>query len=359
MSNVIELRTLDDIYESASQWLAKMDRGLSSDEELQLKSWLAVDARHAEILLHMASLWDRMDHLALLSALFPVPAAEPTKPKTARWLALAASVAALSFGVAAYVNVSNHQPQSLQAAWQQPQAETVTLLDGQYETAVGEQRTITLPDTSELVLNTNSQVRVLYTNKQRLLMLERGELHIQVAHDTERPLSVLAGKKIMQAVGTAFGVHILDEEKVSLLVTDGRVLVGNRQEINPQATTKTKIKRLEQNSVSVVKGEKILLGAPTEIRETVSTEEMNAELSWRQGNVIFHGEPLSDVINELGRYTKYSWEIADDSIRTTRIAGLFKTGDQTALLQTLASNFPITYEITGTHKIILHAKDEK
>lgn len=353
MSNIVELRTQEDIYETASLWLAKMDRGLTPEEEQQLKSWMGQDSTHRQVLMQMASLWDRMDHLALLSGLFPTPA--PIRKPYKTWAAVAASFTLLAVGITLFSSQQNQPQVAAQTAWQQPQAETVTLLDGQYETAIGEQKTVSLPDSSELVLNTNSLVRVLYTNKQRLLMLEKGELHIQVAHDTERPLSVLAGKKIVQAVGTGFDVHILNEDKVSLMVTDGRVLVGDRQEINPKPNTK--IKRLAQNSVSISKGNKIVLGEQKELIEPVTSEDINAELSWRQGNIVFRGEPLSEVVQQLGRYSKYSWEIADESIRNTRIAGLFKTGDQNALLQTLSHNFPITYEISSANKIVLREKN--
>ena len=55
----------------ASEWIARMDRGLSNEDAEALLAWMRADSRNEEQLLKMARIWDKMDVLARLSELFP------------------------------------------------------------------------------------------------------------------------------------------------------------------------------------------------------------------------------------------------------------------------------------------------
>jgi len=221
-----------------------------------------------------------------------------------------------------------------------------------YETAVGEQSTVHLSDGTQLVLNTNSLVEVYYTDQYRLLRLERGEIHVQVAHDKARPLSVIAGNTIVKAVGTAFSLEISINQQIELVVTEGKVLVGVHQS-TPGGTAKVSPDIQVSSSVTVVAGEQLILGTPEEEITDVSPEEIEVKLSWRQGNLIFRGESLEDAVAEIRRYTTVEFVIIDDDLKKVRIAGLFRAGDVDGLLATLRENFDITYERTGDGKIVL------
>jgi len=351
MSNVIELPVSERRFDESSQWIAKLDRTLTDDEETQLKAWLQADPENRALFLRMAAIWDKMDRLALLSAL--VPLEKVKRPRHRGFIfSAAASIAICVLGVA-WSLMPNTQNAS--ALWNAKTEDVVNIIDGSYETAIGEKNTIKLPDGSTLVLNTNSLIKVVYTNKQRLLILDRGEIHIDVAHDTERPLSVVAGKKIMQAVGTAFDVHLFDDKKVELIVTNGRVLVAERQDIN-QSKTISDIKRLTGNAVSVSRGEKIVLGTTQEVVAKIDAKEMAAQLGWQQGNVVLRGETLVEAVSEFSRYNNVQFIIADDNIKNIRIAGRFKTDDTESFLRGLSNNFPITYQKINENKVILHSR---
>ena len=351
MSNIIELPVSEYRYDEASLWIAKLDRTLTLEEETQLKQWLHAHPENRAIFLKMAALWGKMDRLALLSELFPQEKIHRPHRRLPMFAA-AASIAVCIMGVG--WSLIPNTPNAA-ALWSAQRDDVVTIIDGNYETAVGEQNTIKLPDGSTLVLNTNSLIKVVYTNKQRLLILDRGEIHIDVAHDQERPLSVVAGKKIMQAVGTAFDVHLFSDKKVELIVTDGRVLVAERQEINPR-TPLSNIKRLAGGAVSVSRGEKIILGAAKEVVAKIDEKEMAAQLGWQQGNVVLRGETLEEAVAEFSRYNNMQFVIVDEKIKHIRIAGLFKTDDTESFLHALSSSFPITYQKMSGDKILLHAR---
>jgi transmembrane sensor len=182
--------------------------------------------------------------------------------------------------------------------------------------------------------------------------LERGEIHVQVAHDKVRPLSVIAGNKIVQAVGTAFSLEITSDQQVELVVTEGKVLVSVYQGAHGGPTEFTPA-ALAPSSVSVVAGEELILGSLDEEILEVSFEEIEVKLSWRQGDLIFRGESLEDAMAEIGRYTTVEFVIVDDDLRKVRIAGLFKAGDVDGLLAALRENFNITHQRIDDGKILL------
>ena len=294
----------------------------------------------------MANLWDKMGALSRLSDLFPEAAAH-----AASWQRLALATAApvliaVLVAVWAVIALEPGNPPDVR------QAVIISTSDTVYETAIGEHSTVHLSDGTQLVLNTNSLVKVNCTDQYRLLVLERGEIHVQVAHDKTRPLSVIVGNNIVKAVGTAFAIKIASDQQIELIVTEGKVLVGvHRGALGGTADISPDI--LASSSVTVAAGEQLVLGIPEEDVMEVSVEEIEVKLSWRQGNLIFRGESLEDAVAEIGRYTTVDFVILDDDLRKVRIAGLFKAGDVDGLLATLRENFSISYQRTGDGKILL------
>jgi len=216
-----------------------------------------------------------------------------------------------------------------------------------YETYVGEQSTVSLPDGSQLSLNTNSLVRVDYDDQRRLVVLERGEIHIDVEHDESRPLVVNARDKVVQAVGTAFNVELTGSQGLELIVTDGRVLMGATP-VNQQFLNKVH----QKNAILIAQGEKITLDEQKPAK--ISESDIRAALSWQQGNLSFNGESLEQAIFEISRYTSTQFEFENDEIRSVRIAGLFKAGDVNGLLIALEDTFNISSRQIGKEKISLY-----
>lgn len=333
--------------DEASDWLAKIDRELTAQEKSALQTWLSLSTKNTEVLLEVAHLWDKMDDLSRLSDLFPQTSPRTTK-KSSTWIS-----AALAASVVFIVTLGFYQEGFNFSAEQS----AVVAMQMNYQTGIGESNTINLPDNSKIVLNTNSFVQVRYTASARIIDLQRGEIHIDVAHDKTRPLSVIAGGKVIQAVGTAFNVEVR-HALVELIVTDGKVLVATRNKNMPKTDNDDIGKRLPNNAMAISKGEKVNLDLTGKIIEQVvkvDPIEVAASLSWRQGNLIFRGESLAEAMAEISRYTDIKFELADDKqLQQVQVAGMFKTGDVTGLLEVLSNNFNISYTRVGNDKIILN-----
>ncbi|MGL6159937.1 FecR family protein [Microbulbifer sp.] len=349
MSNVYQLPDRERCLDEASEWLARLDRGLDESETRDFQRWLAASRENSDTFMQIAELWDKMDALSRLADLFP-PLAEK-KPSFGRWLAAAASVL-LVLGAALW------QAGMLAGA---PASRLASTVDKVYETAIGEHSTVNLPDGSVLVLNTDSLVRVHYTLTSRLIALDRGEINVRVARDRQRPLSVLAAGRVVQAVGTVFNVQLRRDRSVELIVTEGRVRVADGQNESPNAA-RSEPQPLPVTATAVSGGERLLMSGerpqPEQV-EKIEPAEMDARLSWRSGNLVFRGEPLEQAVAEISRYTSVKFRIEDEQLRGVRVAGLFRTGDIKGLLRTLNDNFDIANERIDEQTVILRARREE
>lgn len=344
MKKVYALRKGSEDAGEAARWLAKLDRGLSESEEAEVRAWLAESSAHREQFLAMARLWDGMNSLAWLADL----SEQRDARRSAQWRLASASVVVLltALGLNVWLNASTKEaslPEPVLIADRSPTA---------YETAVGEQSTVRLAEGTEIILNTNSLVHVRLTKHHRLLSLIKGEAHVKVASDPNRPLSLTVQDKIIQAMGTAFSVELDEDENIELVVTEGRVLVGTRP--SPAAERAQAITPiLPASSTAVDAGEELRITSRGAEKSAVAPDEIAARLSWRQGNLIFRDETLEDALAEVSKYTTVEFVFLDDSIRLETIGGRYKAGDIETLLAVLRENVGVAYERTDDNRVLL------
>ena len=340
MNNIRSMPCNDPLYDQASQWIVKMDKGLSRDEETALREWLQADPQSYAILMEMTRLWDKMDAMSRLSDLFAKPTVTPSWRSVRNVRALSAMAA--SVVLAAVVGL-----------W--ALLGGLNLNSAVYQTAVGEQSSVMLPDGTQLTLNTNTKVTVHYTEQQRQLQLSSGEIHISVAKDPQRPLSVMAAGQLVQALGTEFNIEITDQQNIELVVTEGRVKVAV-QPNSPAQLSRQAQQPQPDNTLTLAAGEQVTLGSHNQAVTQVSADELEVKLSWREGNLIFRGESLEEAVKEIGRYTSVEFIFINEDLKKMRVAGMFKAGDVEGLLATLRENFNIVSERDGAGNVLLSAK---
>jgi transmembrane sensor len=359
MTKIIPMPDQTKHHVEASQWLSSIDAGLDETEKHEFQAWLTSNVKNRDAFQYLAHLWDDMDDLSRLADIFPDDGQVERKHSGASW-SIAASIAVVLISITLYVGKGYmHQGDLVKS----------------YETSIGEHSSVNLPDGSVLVLNTNSLAKVSYKDAYRLITLERGEINIDVAHDESRPLSVKAGDNVVQAVGTAFNIELLADSKFELIVTDGQVRVGDRKNFEvtlariPRGPNSAKLTkrgnvpvRLDEDSLSISKGERIVISAqnlkgvenfptaPSKIAEF----EIQAALSWRQGNLTFIGESLENAISEISRYTSVKFEFDSEELKNVRIAGMFKSGDVNGLLLALEDSFNISSQKLDEEKYRLY-----
>ena len=211
-----------------------------------------------------------------------------------------------------------------------------------YETAVGEQRSVSLSDGSVIVLNTHSEVRVRMTPLERRIDLMRGEAQFHVAKDPNRPFWVSTSDATVRAVGTIFNVRD-DRSGTDVAVLEGRVRVSAVPEfasLQGRATEAESVKRLRNTeaapvSVDLAAGQRAAVTARGIEREAGPTVE--AVAGWTERRLFFRDERLADVVAEFNRYRVRPLIIDDSQLADLKISGVFDASDPESLVSYLKS----------------------
>jgi transmembrane sensor len=376
MSNVINIPNRPehpDIQAQAREWVVKLDGERPTPAMLaELRQWVSRSPLHRQALEQAAAAWNAMDSLAGLlepnatasragasSSAASNSAASNSAASNSAALSMAASNTATSSAAASTAASSAGQATTPRRTARYglslsrasvaalavlviavvayhflPDVLTPDVATARYATTVGEIKTVTLDDGSEVRLNTNSTVRVSFSGKARVIQLD-GEAYFKVAHDPQRPFVVYAGRYSVKALGTAFAVHAV-ENGVDLTVTAGHVELASFKE--PPADVATRgVTPMDQaeTRIPLLKGQHAYFRGETKLIESLDTQALEERLSWRDGMLIFDNDRLSDIVTELNRYSTSRIVISDPTIRDVRLGGYFKVRDIDSILDTL------------------------
>jgi len=323
-SKVVELGGADRV---AADWIARLDADGSPELRRQFEDWKDRSAHNRQAAERLESLWAALDQLREFGA---GPAEEDPARRGPVGAARAKRAAAWGFAAAACVA-------GLLGAsalwWRYGPGAYQT-----YETAVGKQRNVSLADGSTVQLNTNALLQVHFTRGARDLKLVRGEAFFDVAPDRRRPFTVYTSTGSVQAVGTAFSVRV-DPGALHVTLVKGRIQVRRAIADDRQARGATAILTAQGGAHPEATVTRQVIQ-----RQTISSRDVARELAWRQGILVFDGEPLAAVIADVSRYTDMDIEIADPRLRDLKIAGYFDAGDVDAMLEALRLGFGVNVE---------------
>lgn len=195
-----------------------------------------------------------------------------------------------------------------------------------YSAAVGEHRTLRLEDGTVLELNTRSRVAISITKEKRALELIEGEVFLDVGADP-RPFEVRVGSALIEDVGTRFGLR-RKADSLDVAVESGEVSMS-----------------IGQNAVQLTAGEtattSIRPGAPAPVVRTVGASQIGNMLAWRSGELVFAGETLADVVEEINRYNARQLQIADPNVAQLRLGGRFRATEPEEFAQLLSATFHV------------------
>lgn len=353
MAEIVRFPNRAEAHEKAAAWLARVDKGMSAEDEVEMRNWLREDKRNREAFFELAALWDEADRLAELAELFPLEEAvpRPARPRVAHrwWYATAAAIGLA--GIAVFVMDGASLPTSGQA---QQGAAFAT----EYRTSVGGRVTERLPDESVVELNTDTALSVDYSAAERNIFLERGEAFFDVAHDASRPFNVHVAGRIVEALGTTFNVRLAVDGGIQVMVTDGRVRMMDAAGEAPGSVDRTAGRPeqtptlLARGELAVVESRRALEYAGPEVQR-LDPAEVDAKLAWQRGVLIFRGESLESVLDEVSRYTTTEFVLAEQELASVRVGGYFRAGDIDSLLVALRENLDIESSQAGDDRVVL------
>lgn len=287
------------LLEQACDWLGKMHSGeFSSAEQQQLANWRTADPAHDQAWQQAQALWLGMERLRGRT----IPGSEPLlqeryrKPQSRHSTPLFYRPHLLPLAVACSAVLAV----TLAAFYPLP------LLQADYSTGKGEQRTITLADGSRVTLNTTSALAIHFDDSVRRVELLQGEAFFEVAKREHHPFVVTAEGSEMRAVGTAFDVRLRpDQTKVELV--EGIVEIKDSQNRHRE--------RLHAGQTALINADNIAVQA--------MNQSENMAL-WRDGYLQFDGLPLHEAVAQINRYRPGRVLLLNNDLADKRVSGLFR-----------------------------------
>jgi transmembrane sensor len=325
MGKIHRLPSAEEAERQASEWLARLQADdVTAEDRERFANWREAHPLHAKAYDELSATWKELVSAGPLVRAVnfgQVMNAAARPPARRRWMPLAAAAA-----VAAVALIGG-----LDYYWQKE--------DTGFQTAVGEQAQVALPDGSSFDLNTNSRIRVQYSPSTRVIHLDRGEAFFEVAHDTQRPFWVRAGNSWVRAVGTAFNVYIRPGG-VEVTVSEGTVKVVSEGSSEPPRADGAGAAAI----ASVTAGEQVDVRDHAEVIHELDSSQLSRLLAWRKSTLYFQDQPLGEVVDELERYTNLKIEIDDPALRNVPVGGTFQTNSAgvEALLTMLHDGFGAT-----------------
>jgi transmembrane sensor len=288
----------------------------STTEQAQVEAWAAADPDHRAELERLEVAWtaepvgswdvdrawnrvaSRLGQAAVDPADFDVTPIRRSLP--VRWLAAAAVLLVTAGGV-----------------WL---SRKDTAVD--YATAVGEQKSVSLPDGSQVTLAPSSALKVAagFGRSNRSLSLN-GRAWFVVRHDAAVAFKVSAGGATIEDLGTEFEVNAT-EPAIRVAVAAGSVTVSR-----PGAPAMT----LGAGDLATLEPQ----GAPT-VNHATAVDRM---ASWRQGKLFFDNRPLVEVAAELQRWYDVSITLSGE-VGARHFTGDVPTGQLDEALTLLATAVP-------------------
>lgn len=374
--NVLRMFDRRTVEKEASEWIVRFegDEQLGPSDIDSFKAWVAQSAMHKKIITEYVSLWGDMDLLSELMLSTPAKRRQAsssslnstgnTAPAASWWGPVkvwGSASAALVLSVAVMMNLYLRYID-------------YPSMNGVYVTRTGETQSLTLSDNSVIWLNTDSRIEVDYNSVSRRITLLQGEAHFEVTKNANLAFKVFVGDKMVEAVGTAFSVHKKDKF-INVIVTEGRVdlaaptpfdVAGEAKHNNLQISSSLEPSddaHIEENLKvmgSLDAGQSIELplnkaGSMGDL-EVLDQREINQKLLWREGLLVFSGEPLQEVIQEVSRYSNIHITISDPKLRSMRIGGQFRIGETDALFDVLENGFGLQVSRLGVDRVDIQSR---
>lgn len=324
-----ERETSRRIDEQAADWIARLDRGeLSSEETQALEAWLRGDPRRRGALLRADALSMLSESARALGPQFdpqrfadagtePPPTRALSRRRVLAWAGAGSAVAAAAVALGISVPAA-----------------------GAIHTGLGELRLVTLDDGSTVMLNTQTSLRIRYSDSERRIELLDGEAYFTVVGDS-RPFLVDAGEARLRSAQATFRVRKLAAKPLDILVDRGGLLLDRAGMPAPVA--------MRANTRIALPSTRALALVP----QPVSPDLLSRELAWREGKIAFEGERLDEAAAAFARYSNTRIEIADPALAREPVTGLFSASDPAGFGRAAASIFGARIEQRG-NALILH-----
>ena len=167
-------------------------------------------------------------------------------------------------------------------------------------------------------------------NKTRKVEV-KGEAFFNVAKDSKHPFIVNLGEVGLKVIGTSFNVlNYGNEDQIQVVLKSGQVDLF-RGEYNP-----------EKQAVHLNPGQ-LATYTKNESRFSIETTNIDKYTSWTEGTLLFHDDPLDEVLKKLGRWYNVVIEINDSSASHFPFTATIKNENLDQIIDLLQYSTPFKF----------------
>lgn len=287
------------VDEQALVWFTRLaDTPVKAAVRLEFLNWCAQKPENKQAFDRIAAFWDSD---VFVEALQRDEQRLNTRPLKIRRLAS-------NLGIAAALLIG---------VWSVVQSGWLQRLQADDYTGVGQQRTMTLADGSDVTLDTDSAITVAYNNRSRQVTLLSGRAFFNVQPDAARPFIVNTGDEQIRVVGTRFTVD--SDGDTPLIVQQGIVTYHPvRTDAKITVTAGEQLEKIEDHL------------------DVVATDPRASAFAWLDGRLKFKDRPLARVVAEIDRYQPGVIVIAKPGLGDIRLTGNYKLNNPKQIIASLA-----------------------
>lgn len=311
-----------DLSNEAIGWLVALDCGTADMHAFD--AWRDADPRHAAAFAQVAATWRRTADPRLPALLDQPAEAAPANAEPLEAAPPAMSRRAVAGGaIAALIGLSGA---GAFLAW--PSRSYAA-------TAIGERRTIRLPDGSHAMLNTDTQL-AWHFGKQREVWVERGEAALLVQRGAS-PLRLHSDPIDARLGNGKFSLRLTSNggELLALAGSASAAFGGGAHAITAGTalTVRNGVARLDP----------------------LSPQALAAASAWQDGRIVFNGMTLDQAVAEFNRYLPEKMVLQQRDLAAIRLGGEFEIDEPDTFLLGLQESFDVAHRRQGD-QILLFRK---
>ncbi|MDD4192386.1 MAG: FecR domain-containing protein [Mangrovibacterium sp.] len=200
------------------------------------------------------------------------------------------------------------------------------------EVPLGMRSSMVLPDGTSVLLNAGSTLKypVSFQQEDRRVELT-GEAYFDVTKDKERPFIVSTSDIAVHVLGTSFNCSAYpDDEQIITALVEGEIEISGKAD--------------GQRRVPVKPGEVAVF---TKQGKTIETgkSSLDKHIAWKSGKLIFRDDPMTTVLDKLGRWYNVEFQVEDEEILGYEYSATFSGESLDQVLKMLVLSAPISCEL--------------
>ena len=206
----------------------------------------------------------------------------------------------------------------------------------EYKVNTGVKGFVTLPDGSEVWLNSDSRVSfpAQFDTLNRKIRLE-GEAYFKVKSNPRWPMYITCKNNVVvQVVGTEFNLTTYaNDDNIKLLLVSGKLDI-----LDPNNKRVIKVQQNEEVTIYDLSEAIPEKGCPV----------IYNSIAWKEGLLIFDNTLMSEVVKRLERWYGVQIEVENKELLAYRFTATFKSESLDRVLNVLKISSDIDYQINDT-----------